>query len=214
MLALSGYRRGVAGLALALVAAAFTLSACGGSSSDGASEVAKQDELRAARAEAAQNARQSARIAGLEHKLEAADKAHAESRISPAPTSPTVPVTGSPARPSSEAAPLEGLWRGEAAIAYDDGGSDPFEQTIRIESLVPGQVSGSSEAVQGSTTCHGPITFQGMSQGWYRFSAEEQNKAECIDSSVVELMPVSSSAVEYREATEVSLSTGTLQRIN
>ncbi len=209
---LSGYRRGVA--CLALVAAVFALSACGGSSSDGAAEVAKQDELRAARAEAAQNARQSARIAGLEHRLEAADNAHAESGTTPAPTSPTLPVTESPARPSSGAEPPEGLWKGEAVIAYNDGGSDPFQQTINIESLVPGQVSGSSEAVQGSTTCHGPITYEGVSHGWYRFSAEEQNKAECIDSSVVELMPVSPGAVEYRETTEVSVSTGTLQRVN
>jgi hypothetical protein len=211
MLISSGYRRGLAGLTLTLVAAVFALSACGGSSGDGAAEVAKQDELRAARAEAAQNARQSARIASLEHKLKAAHDAQAESRNAP---TPTVPAGESPAMPSDQAAPLEGLWKGEAVIAYNDGGSDPFEQTIHIDSLVPGQVSGSSEAVQGSTTCHGPITFQRMSQGWYSFSSEEQNKAECIDFSVVELMPVSSSALEYRETTEVSVSTGTLLRVN
>ncbi len=214
MLIPPGYHRGFAGLTLTLVAAVFALSACGGSSGDGAAEVAKQDELRSARAEAAQNARQSARIASLEHKLKAAHDAHAESRNAPAQTSPTVPASESPATPSNEAAPLEGLWKGEAVITYNDGGSDPFEQTIHIDSLVPGQVSGSSEAIQGSTICHGPITLQGMSEGWYRFSSEEQNKAECIDSSVVELMPVSSSAIEYRETTEVSVSTGTLQRVN
>lgn len=50
----------------------------------------------------------------------------------------------------------------------------------------------------------------GAAKGWYRFSSEEQNEAECIDSGVVELMPVSSGAVECRETTEVSLGTGTL----
>jgi hypothetical protein len=112
-----------------------------------------------------------------------------------------------------EEEPLSGLWKGEAVISYDSGKSDPFEQTIQIELLVPGQVAGYSEAVQGSTTCHGPITFEGISEGWYRFSSEEQNKAECIDSSEVELMPVSSDALEYRERTDVSLSTGTLKRV-
>jgi hypothetical protein len=106
-----------------------------------------------------------------------------------------------------------GLWKGAATINYDEGGSDPFQQTIQIESLVPGDVSGYSEAVQGSTTCHGPIIFQGISEDWYRFGAEEQNKAECIDSSEVELLPVSPDVIEYRETTEVSLSTGTLQRV-
>jgi hypothetical protein len=202
-------------LALALASAALALSACGGSSNDGAAEVAKQDELKAARAQAAQNARQSARIATLEHRLKHASRQRAESATGPAPTATAVPSTEPTAAPSSsDAAPLQGLWKGEAVIAYDEGGSDPFEQTIEIDSLVPGQVSGSSEAVQGSTTCHGPITFEGMSEGWYRFSSEEQNKAECIDSSVVELLPISSDAIEYRETTEVSLSTGTLQRVN
>lgn len=50
----------------------------------------------------------------------------------------------------------------------------------------------------------------GAAKDWYRFSSEEQNEAECIDSGVVELMPVSSGAVECRETTEVSLGTGTL----
>lgn len=211
-----GLRYGIKGTALTMIlaVAVFVLSACGGSSGDGAAEVARQAELKAARAQAAQNARQSARIATLERKLKHASKARVEARPDPAPTSPAIPVTEPAEAPSpGAAAPLEGLWKGEAVIAYNEGGSDPFEQTIHIESLMPGQVSGSSEAVQGSTTCHGPITFQGISEGWYRFSAEEQNKAECIDSSVVELMPVSSGAIEYRETTDVSLSTGTLQRV-
>lgn len=198
-----------------VAAAALALSACGGSSGDGAAEVAKQQELRAARAQAAQNARQSARIATLERKLEHASKGRVESTTGPAPGAPAVPATEpAAAPPASDAAPLEGLWKGEAVIAYDDGSSDPFEQTIEIDSLVPGHVAGYSEAVQGSTTCHGPVVFQGISEGWYRFSSDEQNKAECIDSSVVELLPGSAGVLEYRETTEASLSTGTLQRIN
>jgi hypothetical protein len=202
-------------LAVALAAAVLALSACGGSSNDGAAEVAKQAELKAARAQAAQNARQSARIVALERKLKHALKKPAEATAPPAATAPVVPATEpAAAPPASDAAPLEGLWKGEAVITYDDGGSDPFQQTVQIESLVPGRVAGSSEAVQGSTTCHGPLTFQGISEGWYRFSAEEQNVAECIDSSVVELLPLPSGAIEYRETTEVSLSTGTLQRVD
>jgi hypothetical protein len=196
---------------LVLVASAFALSACGGSNDEGAAEVARQQELRAARAQAAQNARQSGRIADLERKLQNTGKAGSESRTTQAPSSSgSVPV-GEQELPRQE--PLTGLWKGGAVISYDDGGSDPFEQTIQIESLVPDEVSGYSEAVQGSTTCHGPITFQGISEDWYRFGAEEQNKAECIDSSEVELLPVSSDVIEYRETTEVSLSMGTLQRV-
>jgi len=201
-------------VAISLTAVAFALSACG-SSSDGASEVAKQEELRAARAQAAQNARQSARIADLERRLK-----HASKQQEATETRPSGPEVEAPAGDTSTAAPpeeamsLEGLWKGEAVINYDSGESDSFQQTIQLESLVPGEVSGYSEAVQGSTTCHGAITFEGVSEGWYRFGADEQNKAECIDSSEVELLPVSADTVEYRERTEVSLSTGTLHRVS
>jgi type II secretory pathway pseudopilin PulG len=77
-------------LALVLVGSAFALSACGGSSDDGAAEVARQQELRVARAQAAQDARQSGRIADLERKLHNANKAGSEPRTTQAP-----PVSGS-----------------------------------------------------------------------------------------------------------------------
>jgi hypothetical protein len=194
-----------------MVTLVFALSACGGSSDDGAAEVARQQELQAARAQAAQNARQSGRIANLERRLHDAVKDGSGSRTAQAPASRQYQPVGEQEPPAEE--PLTGLWKGAAAIDYDEGRSDPFEQTIQIESLVPDEVSGYSEAVQGSTTCHGPITFQGISEGWYQFGAEEQNKTECIDSSEVELLPVSAAAIEYRETTEVSLSTGTLHRV-
>jgi hypothetical protein len=198
-------------LALVLVGSAFALSACGGSSENGAAEVARQQELRAARTQAAQDARQSGRIADLERKLHSANKPGSELPTTQAPSSSgSVPVQAQELPPQES---LTGLWKGGAVIDYDEGGSDPFEQTVQIDSLVPGGVSGYSEAVLGSTTCHGPISFQGISEGWYQFGAEEQNKAECIDSSEVELLPVSADVIEYRETTEVSLSTGTLQRV-
>jgi hypothetical protein len=206
---LGGVRGGT--FVLVLVASAFALSACGGSNDEGAAEVARQQELRAARAQAAQDARQSGRIADLERKLQNADKAGSESGTTQARSSSGPDPMGEQELPTPE--PLTGLWKGAAVINYDDGGSDPFEQTIQIESLVPDEASGYSEAVQGSTTCHGPITFQGTSGNWYRFSAEEENKSECIDSSEVELLPVSPDVIDYRETTEASLSTGTLQRV-
>jgi hypothetical protein len=191
---------------LALAAAALALYGCGSSGSDGAEQLAKQEELRAARQEAAQDARQSAKIAALERKLKA-ERRHAE----PAVESPPVqPVTE-----GQEGAeePLLGLWKGEAVISYDSGESDPFNETIEINSLVPGQLAGYAEAHQGSSTCHGPLTYQGTSGGWHQFSAEERNVAECIDYSQVELRLDEAGALEYRETTEVSVSNGTLARV-
>jgi hypothetical protein len=200
---------------LVLGTAAIALSACGGGSEGdgGAAELAKQQELRAARAQAAQNARQSARIKALEHELKNANKPRVESTVAPAPSGAPPVEEAADSVATTEALSLEGLWKGEATISYDDGRSDPFEQTIQINSLVPGEVSGYSEAVQGKTTCHGPITLQGVSEGWYQFTADEQNKAECIDSSEVELLQVSPEVIEYRETTEVSFSSGTLRRV-
>jgi hypothetical protein len=199
---------------MVLVTAALVLSGCGGSGDGGAAELAKQQELRAARAQAAQNARQGARIAALEHRLKNATKPPVESTSRPIPPNPATTGEAVGQVASTEAVSLEGLWKGEATISYDDGGSDPFEQTIQINSLAPGQVSGYSEAVQGKTTCHGPLTFHGVSEGWYRFAADEQNKAECIDSSEVELLQISPEVIEYRETTEVSLSSGSLRRVH
>lgn len=190
---------------LAVSAAALALSACGGSGDDGAKELAKQQELRAARAEAAQDARQGARIAELEHRLEKAGTS--------SPPTPTASDSDATGVPIDSGDPLAGVWRGEAVIEYDDGRSDPFVQTVRVDSLQVGEVSGYSEALQGSTTCHGTITYEGTSEGWYRFSAEERNVAECIDFSEVELMPDASGGLSYRETTEVSVSTGELQPI-
>jgi len=189
---------------LVLSAAGLALYGCGGSGDNGAEQLAKQEELKAARQEAAQNARQSAKIAALERKLKS-EKRHAV----PAPESQPAPIE----EPVQAEEPLAGLWKGEAVITYDSGEADPFYEAIEINSLVPGQVAGYAEAHQGSTTCHGPLTYRGASGGWYHFSAEERNVAECIDYSQVDLMPDGSGALSYRETTEVSVSTGRLERV-
>lgn len=197
------FYRGV--LTLAVLAAGLGLFGCGGSSDDGAAQLAKQEELRAARAEAAQDARQSAKIAELERKLKGKGRVASGAGTAAAPVDSGTSV--------NTGGPLVGLWKGEAVIRYDSGESAPFNETIEIDSLTPGEVAGYAEAHQGSTTCHGPLTYEGVSEGWYRFSAVERNVAECIDSSEVELMPDASGGLAYRETTEVSVSTGALERI-
>lgn len=192
-------------LALAILVAGLGFYGCGGSGNDGAEQLAKQEELRAAREQAAQDARQSARIDELERKLK--DRGQ---RASGADTAPAPVDAGTSVSPEE---PLAGLWKGEAVIRYDSGESDPFNETIEINSLTPGEVAGYGEAHQGSTTCHGPLTYEGGSEGWYRFSAVERNVAECIDYSEVELRPDASGGLAYRETTEVSVSRGTLERI-
>jgi hypothetical protein len=188
-----------------LLLAGIAMYGCGGSEDNGAEQLAKQEELRAAREEAAQDARQSARIAELEREVNRANRRPAGTRSEGAESGGGVPVDAGE--------PLAGLWRGNAVIRYDGGESDPFEQTIEIESLTLGAVAGYSEAHQGNTTCHGPLTYEGVSEGWYRFSAEEQNASECIDYSEVHLMPDSSGGLSYRETTDVSVSTGRLERV-
>jgi hypothetical protein len=192
-------------MGLASLAIVLAMFGCGESGEDGAERLANQEELRAAREEGARDARQSARIAELERKLKDAGSRVSGSARKAAPADPVTPVTAEE--------PLVGLWKGEAVIRYDDGGSDPFNQTIKIDSLVSGAISGYSEARQGSTTCHGPLTYEGVSEGWYRFSAEERNVDECIDYSEVQLMLDSSEGLAYRETTEVSVSTGRLERV-
>jgi hypothetical protein len=194
-------------LAVAVLALGLALYGCGESGDDGAEQLAKQQELQAARAEAAQDARQGARIAELERRLKGANKRAIGSGTDSPETGPTV-VEG----PEGEA-PLTGLWRGDAVIRYESGKSDSFVQTIELDSLVPGEVAGYSEALQNSTTCHGPLTYQGASEGWHRFSAEEQNVNECIDYSELDLMLDASGDLLYRETTDVSVSAGTLDRI-
>ncbi len=197
------YRRAV--LALVVLAVGAVLYGCGGSGGDGAEQLAKQEELRAAREQAAQDARQGAKIAELERRLKNAKRESSGAGTARVPTDSAAPVDAEE--------PLSGLWKGEAVIRYDSGEADPFNETIEIDSLVPGEVAGYAEAHQGSTTCHGPITYEGTSEGWYRFSAVERNVAECIDYSEVELMPDASGGLSYRETTEVSVSTGMLERV-
>ena len=194
-------------LILAAIAAVLALQGCGDSGEDGADRLAKQEELRVAREEASRDARQSLKIAELERRLDRAN------RDTAAPGAVSQPERAVSPTPVDAEEPIVGLWRGEAVIRYDSGESDPFNQTVEIDSLTPGSIAGYSEARQGSTTCHGPLTYQGMSEGWYRFSAEEENVAECIDYSEVQLMPDASGALLYRETTDVSVSTGTLTRI-
>jgi hypothetical protein len=197
----SYWRRAV--LALAVLGAAVALAGCGDSGEDGAEQLAKQQELRSAREQAARDARQGVRIAELERRLRGASRRATDSGAG-ATTVPDGPVDGEE--------PLAGLWKGEAVIEYESGETDPFNQTIEIDSLVPGAVSGYSEARQGSTTCHGPLTYVGVSEGWYRFEASERNSAQCIDYSEVELLPAAG-GLAYRETTDVSVSSGTLQRV-
>ncbi len=192
-------------LVLAAIATVLALQGCGDSGEEAADRLAKQEELRVAREEAARDARQSVKIEELERKLKRAGRGAAAPVAEPARSGSPAPVSGED--------PLVGLWKGEAVIQYDSGESDPFNQTIEIDSLTPGAVAGHSEARQGSTTCHGPLTYQGMSEGWYRFSAEEQNVSECIDYSEVQLMPEASGGLAYSETTDVSFSSGTLERV-
>jgi hypothetical protein len=196
-------------LALAVLIAAAALSGCGESGEDGAEQLAKQQELRAAREDAARDARQAVKIAELERRLNGAKRRDAQ----PPPAPAEAPVAVAEEGPAPAGGSLAGLWKGEAVIRYDSGESDPFNQTIEIDSLTPGAVSGYSEARQGSTTCHGPITYEGSSEGWYRFRAVERNSAECIDYSVVELMPDGAGNLAYRETTDVSISSGTLEPV-
>lgn len=200
---------GRAALALPVLIVGLALFGCGGSGGDGAAELAKQEQIQAAREQAAQDARQSAKITELEHRL---GGANTRARGKAAAPSAATPSAGSAASADLEE-PLTGLWKGEAVIRYDNGESDLFNETIDIESFRLEEVSGYGEAHQGSTTCHGPITYQGVSGGWYLFSAEERNVAECIDYSELKLMPDGSGGLNYRETTEVSVSTGTLERV-
>jgi hypothetical protein len=197
-------------VALALLAAAVALTGCGDSGEDGAEQLAQQQELQAAREDAARDARQAVKIAELERRLNGAKRRASDSGPEPVGTDDSGDV-GEPVSDGEE--PLAGLWRGEAVIRYESGDSDPFSQTIEIDSLVPGAVAGYSEARQGSTTCHGPITYEGVSEGWHRFEAVERNASECIDYSVVELMLDGAGNMVYRETTDVSVSTGTLEPV-
>lgn len=166
--------------------------------------MARQRELSEARKQASQDARQSTKIEELERRLRRAGE---EGR----PPTSARPVAPAPA-PTGEAAadPVSGSWRGSAVIQYEDGESAPFLQRIEIGTLRVGQVSGLSEAQQGSTTCHGPLTYEGVRGGAYVFWSEEQNVAECIDESHLELSVNADGTMNYREVTEVSVSSGTL----
>jgi hypothetical protein len=197
--------RGVALLLLVLVAG-LALYACGGSDDTGAEELARQQEIQAAREEAAQDVRQSTRIGQLERRLRRRSAQAPEGKTYVPPSSSSVAVEAGEA--------LLGVWRGEAVISYDDGKTDPFFETVQIDSLIPGERAGYAEAVQGSTTCHGPLTYQGVSEGWYSFSSEEQNVAECIDYSQVELRFDGSGGLSYRETTDASVSEGELERVS
>lgn len=196
------------GIALLLMVLVFglALSACGGSSDTGAEELARQQEIQQARAQAAQDAKQSARIEALERRLRQRKRRAPEEVQHESAPAPSAPVAGGEG--------VVGTWRGEAVINYEDGKSDPFFETVRIDSLIPGQLAGYAEAMQGSTTCHGPLTYQGMSEGWYSFSSEEENVAECIDFSQVELRREESGFVSYRETTDVSVSEGELEPVS
>lgn len=196
---------GALAVAIAALAAGVALAGCGGSGEDGAAQLARQQELSAARKEAARDARQGVRIAELERRLRNAGRHAAPSDAAPDPVEPPEPTSRDP---------LIGLWKGEAAIRYESGHTDPFDETIEIDALVPNAPAGYGEAHQGSTTCHGPLTYEGTYEGWYRFSAEEQNVSECIDFSEIELMLDGHGGISYRETTDVSVSTGHLERVN
>lgn len=201
---------GARGVFLLGAALGVLLVSCGGSGGDGAAALAKQQELQAAREQAAQDARQSARISELERKLK---RAHRKRQEAPAGGGSGEAAVSASAEGDAEAPSLVGLWKGEAVIEYESGEADPFNETIEISSLSPGEVSGYGEAHQGSTTCHGPLTLEEASGGSYRFSAVERNVAECIDYSEVELTLSGPETVSYRETTDVSVSTGTLTRV-
>jgi hypothetical protein len=104
-----------------------------------------------------------------------------------------------------------GTWDGPAQITYDDGQTDSFTQTISIDSLAVGQQAGTSTAIQGDSTCTGPITLLSMRGTLYRFTYQETNIDECIDTSTLTLRQ-RGEHLDYRERTETSISSGTLDR--
>lgn len=140
---------------------------------------------------------------------DSADAANSSQTTAEATTS-TVTDTTSASTGSSKYDVL-GTWSGPAQITYDDGQTDPFTQTVSINSLAEDQPAGTSTAVQGNSTCTGPMTLLSIRGTSYRFSYQETNTDECIDTSVLTLR-LKGSRLDYRERTEASISTGTLLR--
>jgi hypothetical protein len=84
-----------------LLAAVVGLSACGGSTDSGTSELARQQELAEARNQAAQDARQSAHIKELERRLRSIARENrngSSTEVSPTPSD----TTGQPSEPEQE----------------------------------------------------------------------------------------------------------------
>lgn len=79
----------VVGTTVLVVLAAASLSACGGSSDTGASELARQHELAQARRQAAQDARQSAHIKELEQRLKSVARQNRAANLAPSGSGPT-----------------------------------------------------------------------------------------------------------------------------
>src|SRR5215204_4238609 len=105
---------GRACLALTAMLLAVIVLGCG-SGEDGAGQLAKQEELRAAREEAAQDARQSTKIAELERRLRHANRSAPATEADPG--SARTSTLSEPTENDDE--PLAGLWKGEAVIRYD-----------------------------------------------------------------------------------------------
>lgn len=140
---------------------------------------------------------------------DSADAAKSSQATAKATTS-TVTDTTSAGSGTSEYDVL-GTWSGQAQITYDNGQTDPFTQTVSINSLVEDQQAGTSTAVQGDSTCTGPITLLSTRGASYRFSYQETNTDECIDTSTLTLR-LKGDRLRYRERTETSISTGELLR--
>lgn len=104
-----------------------------------------------------------------------------------------------------------GSWSGDAQISYESGEVATFEQTIKIDSLRVGEVAGASTAVQGASTCTGPITLTGIKGQKYTFSYAETNTEECIDSSTMTLRR-EGDLLNYKETTDTSVSSALLPR--
>lgn len=149
----------------------------------------------------------------------------ASDQQTPAPAASTLPGQPASDQPGESGEPersngghaqagdpgLVGSWSGNAQISYDDGGVDSFEQTITIDSLEVGEVAGTSTAVQGASTCTGPITLTTIKGRKYTFSYTETNTEECIDSSTLTLRR-EGDLLDYSETTDTSLSSALLPR--
>ena len=103
-----------------------------------------------------------------------------------------------------------GTWEGDVESDYDDGSSSSVEIRLTIDRLVAGAESGTAEATAEDTDCEGLLILEGGSGDTARFSYEETNTEECVDSSRIELTLDADDSMSYTETASTFVSRGTL----